>query len=158
MEPTARRAQSHDVQVLVELYRTAEEEQRELKEMWPLADGLAEPVDESLEEAVADPDTIVVVGELLGYPLGLGLARVEPLLPQAGGEHVGSIRLLFTDPEARRTGVGEAMVDLLLSTLRERGIRRFDAHVLPGHRDAKNFFEASGFAARSIVMHRQDQP
>jgi hypothetical protein len=48
------------------------------------------------------------------------------------------------------------MLDLALSQLRERGLRRFDAHVLPGHRLVKNFFEAGGFAARSITMHHAD--
>ena len=32
----------------------------------------------------------------------------------------------------------------------------FDVRVLPGHRLAKNFFEANGFSARLIVMHRDD--
>jgi hypothetical protein len=34
------------------------------------------------------------------------------------------------------------------------GIGYFDAHVAPGHRLAKNFFESHGFSARRIVMHR----
>jgi hypothetical protein len=44
-----------------------------------------------------------------------------------------------------------------LSILRGRGITKFDAHVLPGHRLAKNFFEAGGFSARSIIMHHDDE-
>jgi hypothetical protein len=48
------------------------------------------------------------------------------------------------------------MRDLAMEKLRERGISKFDAHVLPGHRLAKNFFEAGGFSARSIVMHHDD--
>jgi hypothetical protein len=43
-----------------------------------------------------------------------------------------------------------------MDLLRKRGISRFDAHVLPGHRLAKNFFEAGGFSARSITMHHDD--
>jgi hypothetical protein len=43
-----------------------------------------------------------------------------------------------------------------MDLLRERGITKFDAHVLPGHRLAKNFFEAGGFSARSIIMHHDD--
>jgi hypothetical protein len=48
------------------------------------------------------------------------------------------------------------MRELTLGILRDRGITKFDAHVLPGHRLAKNFFEAGGFAARSITMHHDD--
>jgi hypothetical protein len=49
------------------------------------------------------------------------------------------------------------MRERALSILRERGITKFDAHVLPGHRLAKNFFEAGGFSARSIIMHHDDE-
>jgi hypothetical protein len=52
--------------------------------------------------------------------------------------------------------LGETMRDAVLEELRSRGITKFDAHVLPGHRLAKNFFEAGGFSARSIVMHHDD--
>ncbi|MGA8040007.1 MAG: hypothetical protein WCA93_07860, partial [Acidimicrobiia bacterium] len=57
---------------------------------------------------------------------------------------------------AREVAIGETMRDLAMEWLRQRGIRKFDAHVLPGHRLAKNFFEAGGFSARSIIMHHDD--
>ena len=70
---------------------------------------------------------------------------------------MGSIRLVFVEEEARQVAVGEAMRDMAMDLLRERGITKFDAHVLPGHRLAKNFFEAGGFSARSIIMHHDDE-
>ena len=74
----------------------------------------------------------------------------------AAGERIGSIRVVFTEPEAREVGVGEAMLDAILAHLRGSDHRLFDAHVLPGHRLVKNFFESGGFSARSIVMHHRD--
>jgi hypothetical protein len=44
-----------------------------------------------------------------------------------------------------------------LTEHRALGIRLFDARVLPGHRLAKNFFEAGGFSARLIIMHHVDE-
>jgi ribosomal protein S18 acetylase RimI-like enzyme len=70
---------------------------------------------------------------------------------------VGAIRLIYVDQEAREVALGEEMRDMALQAMRERGISKFDAHVLPGHRLAKNFFEAGGFAARSIIMHHDDE-
>ncbi len=151
-----RHASLDDLEALVRLYRLLEEEMTELSPMWPLADGLPEPVTESLERVLLDPDTTVVLGHIDDVAVGFCLAQVEDLLPQAKGERLGSIRLVFVEPEARGVGVGEALRDLVLDELRGRGIRRFDAHVLPGHRMAKNFFEAGGFSARSIVMHHED--
>jgi len=153
---TARQATEDDLEALVRLYRRLEEEMKALHVMWPVADGLDEPVIDSFRDALDEPDTVVLIGEIEGYPFGFLLARVERLLAQADGELVGSIRLIYVDQEAREVAVAEEMRAMALDILRERGITKFDAHVLPGHRLAKNFFEAGGFAARSIIMHHDD--
>lgn len=152
----ARRADESDIEVLARLYRALEAEMVDLHPMWPMADGLDEPIEESLAKTLVDPDAVTLIGTVDGYPFGFLVARVEPLLAQADGERIGAIRLIFVDHGAREVAVGEAMREMAMSLLRERGITKFDAHVLPGHRLAKNFFEAGGFAARSIVMHHDD--
>lgn len=154
---TARRADEADLDTLVGLYRSLEEEMEALHVMWPVADGLDEPISESFRDALEEPDTIVLIGEIDDYPFGFLLARVERLLAQADGERVGAIRLIYVDQEAREVAVAEEMREMALDILRERGITKFDAHVLPGHRLAKNFFEAGGFSARSIIMHHDDE-
>jgi ribosomal protein S18 acetylase RimI-like enzyme len=156
MRVSARPAEAGDLPILESLYRGLEAEMTELHRMWPLADGLAEPVADSLAAALEDDSTMVVMGEIEEYPFGFLVARFEGLLPQAGGEEIGSIRLVYVEPEAREVSVGEVMRDYLLEEMRSRGITKFDAHVLPGHRLVKNFFEAGGFSARSIVMHHDD--
>lgn len=156
MNVTARPATEDDVPTLENLYRELEEEMTALHAMWPVADGLDEPVAESLRGALDDPETLVLVGEIDDYPLGFLLVRIERLLAQADGERVGALRLIYVDHDAREVAVGEAMRETALAMLRERGITKFDAHVLPGHRLAKNFFEAGGFSARSIIMHHDD--
>ena len=79
------------------------------------------------------------------------------MLDRAAGERVGVVRLIYTDEEARGVGVAEAMATDALERLRATGHRRFDARVSPGHRAAKNFFEANGFAARLIIMYHEDE-
>lgn len=158
MNVTSRIATHADLDSLTTLYRALEREQAGLKAMWPVFDGLDEPLDRALEQIVADPDSIVLVGEIDEYPFGLLWARSEPMLDRAGGERVGVVRLIFTDEAARGVGVAEAMVTDALARLRASGHRRFDARVSPGHRAAKNFFEANGFAARLIIMHHEDDP
>ncbi len=156
MKVNAREATTDDVEVIGTLYRGLENEMTALHSMWPISGGLEEPIEESVRDAVRDPDSIVLIGTLDGYPFGFLIARVEPLLVQATGEKIGAIRQIFVDHDAREVAVGEAMRDLAMSMLRDRGITKFDAHVLPGHRLAKNFFEAGGFSARSIIMHHDD--
>lgn len=152
-----RPADEGDIPGLVDLYRKLEAEMVELEEMWPLADALAEPVAASFEAELADPDSIVIVGELEGVPLGFIIGRLEGLLPQGGNEKIGSIRFVFVEQGAREISIGEQMLAELLNRLRAGGARRFDAHVLPGHRLVKNFFESGGFSARKIIMHNDGE-
>lgn len=156
MRVIARPADAADLPALIRLYRGLEAEMTALHPMWPLADGLAEPVESSFQRLLGDDEALVVMGEIDGYPFGFAVARIEEILPQAAGEKIGSIRLIYVEPEAREISLGEEMRDHLVDELRRRGISRFDAHVLPGHRLAKNFFEAGGFSARAIIMHHDD--
>ena len=158
MRIEARPAVAGDLPAVAALYADLEAEQAELKSMWPLFDGLDLPVEDSLTAILEDPDSLLVIASIDDVPLGFAWARSEAMLPRAGGERVGVVRLIYVDPEARGVAVGEAMIDLVLSELRDRGHRRFDARVSPGHRLAKNFFEQNGFAARLIIMHHEDDP
>ncbi len=145
-----------DLADLVRLYRELEGEQVALKRLWQLADGLAEPVEASFKEILEEPQSVLNLGLIDEVAVGFIYGRVEELLPQASGQVVGVIHLVFTEFDARGVGVGEAMLHGVLDDFRSRGISLFDARVLPGHRHAKNFFEAAGFSARLIIMHHED--
>lgn len=152
---TVRRAAGGDLSELVRMYRRLEGEMRDLHEMWPLADGVDEPADESLAARLESGEWFVFLGGIDEVPLGFLSCRLAPLLSQGGNERVGLIDLVFTEPEAREVGIAEAMLDAAIEVLGGAGAERFDAPVLPGHRLAKNFFERTGFSARSITMHRR---
>jgi L-amino acid N-acyltransferase YncA len=156
MEIEQRPAHGDDLERIAELYGPAAEEQVALREAWAVADGLADPTVETLRRLLDDPDAHLVVGTIDGGVFGFGLGTVEPLLPQAGGEQIGVVRLIYVEEDARMVGVGEAMLSGMMEWFRSRGLRRFDAIVSPGHRLAKNFFEAAGFTARRITMYRHD--
>jgi L-amino acid N-acyltransferase YncA len=157
MEVTARPARRDDLPEIVILYRLLEAEMTELRDMWPVADGLAEPIDRSLRALLDDPDWYLYVGEIDGSTEGFLAGQDQPLLPQGEGRIVGSIELIFTRGDAREVGVAEAMMDRYTDDATARGVERFDAHVSPGHRASKNFFESHGFRARSIIMHKGDR-
>ena len=157
MNVSSRRGTIDDLDQILLLYRALEAEQSAIKPIWSYADGVDEPAEASFKDILEDPQSLLYIGEIDGYPLGFLWARSEPLLVHADGERVGVIRLIFTDHEARGVGVGEAMIVPVLDELRASGHVRFDARVSPGHRHAKNFFEANGFAARLIVMHHDDE-
>jgi GNAT superfamily N-acetyltransferase len=154
--PTSRAATPDDLLVLESLYEELASEMDAIKPIWSSADGLPEPVLESFRALMEDPAVHLYLGEIDAVPVGFLMARDEELLPQAGGRRVAAVRLIFTLAGARGVGVGEAMIERFLEGARSRGIQDYDAHVSPGHRDSKNFFESNGFKARSIVMHRSN--
>ena len=158
MELTVRRATNADVPHLVALYKDLEREQTAKKPVWALTDGLDERVDLSLFHAMRADDSWLFVGGIDGATVGFIWATVEPMLDRAAGERIGRIRLIYTEPEGRGVGVGHVMLETVLDELRGIGISLFDAPVGPGQRATKNFFEAHGFAARSIIMHHADAP
>ena len=158
MQITVREAANADIFRLVSLYRTMEDEQIQRKPIWALTDGLDERFDMSLFHAISEDESWVLAGEIDGAIVGFLWATIEPMLDRAGGSRIGRIRLIYTEPEARGVGVGHEMLTAALTDLRSHGIEHFDAPVGPGQRAAKNFFEAHGFAARSIIMHHADSP
>lgn len=154
MTVAARLARIDDIGALERLYAGLAAEQRAIRPIWPYADGLAEPVGRSLSEMVESPDCVVVVGHIDDEPFGFLAGFEEPLLQPVADRHIGVVKLIYTDHEARGVGVGAAMLRVAVKEFGDRGIDLFDARVSPGHRLAKNFFESNGFKARSITMHR----
>jgi GNAT superfamily N-acetyltransferase len=152
----ARVATASDLGELLRMYDELSEEQRAIRPIWPYADGLAAPVAAALRDLLEREDAIIAVGEIDAVVVGFLVGTEEPLLEPRREESVGTVGLIFTDHAARGVGVGAAMLDLAMDRFETRGIDRFDARVSPGHRLAKNFFEANGFKARSITMHRSD--
>ena len=118
--------------------------------IWAVRDARPGPPAEAYGALLTDPATCMVVGTLDDVVVGFGVASVERL---TDGGKLGVVRELFVDAEGRAVGVGEAMLEALVTYCTREGCVGVDAFALPGHRAAKNFFEESGFTARAIVMH-----
>ena len=119
--------------------------------LWETREARPEPLDDALAELSSRDDALVVVGTTEDVVVGYGIARWEPL---RDGTRLGVIDEIYVEPEARGVGVGELVIDRLVAFCVDAGCLGVDATALPGHRQAKNFFERAGFTARSLVMHR----
>jgi len=152
MRVTARDATEDDLSTIRSLYHEFAEEQAALRPLWHESQGLPDPVDQAIAGLVAtDAVTVGTIGETtVGF-----LVTDEHTLVDAE-ERVGVIRYIFTEPDARGVGVADEMFKRAVARLRAGGVEAFDAPVSPGHREAKNFYEAHGFSARSITMHSHD--
>ena len=100
LDVSARPATADDLATLVRLYRLLEVEMEGLRGLWREADGLPEPIEEALAGAVADPDILVYIGSADDVPFGFILGESLPLLPQAEGERIATIKLVFTEEPA----------------------------------------------------------
>jgi GNAT superfamily N-acetyltransferase len=95
----------------------------------------------------AGPGRALLVGEFEGVPVGLAAGRVDE-------RGVGTVDWCYVRPEARRVGVGGALLGALLEWFREVGCSQVDAEALPGDRETKQLYESAGFTARLLILHR----
>jgi len=103
-----------------------------------------------LDRLIADPRRRVLVGTVDDEVVGLAIGRIDAV----GETSVGVLDACYVEPEARGVGVGRALLDELVRWFGTSGCRGVDVAALPGDRETKNFFEAAGFKARLITMHR----
>ena len=120
--------------------------------VWKAREARAEPLADNLAVLLDDPDHRVVVGTIDGVVMGYAVARLERL---RNGSTLGVIDDIFVEEGARGIGVGEGMINDIISWCQDSGCVGIDAMALPGHRQTKNFFEDAGFSARQLVMHRR---
>jgi len=153
MQITARDATEADLADIERLYTAFAAEQAALRPLWHASEGLPSPAAGAIPPLVASNAMTVgtIDGQLDGFFVGDERTLVD------GEQRVGVIRYIFTEPEARGVGLADEMFKHGIGKLADRGIEAFDATVSPGHREAKNFYEAHGFSARSITRH-SDQP
>lgn len=157
-EVTARRALPDDEATLRSLATLANGETAAIERggaAWAASEarrGTPEGLSDLVEAAGGvDPGRRVLLGCIDGIPVGYLAARID--VTSAGP--MGRVTDLFVEEAARGVGVGAAMIDALLVWAEHEGCFGVDAWALPGERETKNFFEAAGFTARLLVVHRR---
>src|SRR5262249_46293458 len=146
-------AGADDVPTLVRLAREAVAELTPTRggAVWSRREARPEPLDASFEAALATPEHQVLLGTIDDAPVGCAVAHVEVLRDEG---RLAIVDDIYVEPEARGVSVGEAMMEQLFVWARDQRCMGIDSFVLPGHREAKNFFERFGLTARAIRVHR----
>lgn len=103
-----------------------------------------------LDALTAAPRRRVLVGTIDEAVVGLAIGHVD----EVGEASLGIVDGCYVEPEARGVGVGRALLDGLVDFFQSSACRGIDAGALPGDRRTKNFFEAAGFKARLLTLHR----
>lgn len=92
-------------------------------------------------------DALTLVAEV--EDVIVGYASVRFVIDDRG--RVARLVRVYVRPEARRIGIGDALVAAVVGYARERGCASLDTLALPGDRDTKNLYERNGITARLIV-------
>lgn len=142
---------------MADLAREARREARDYRggERWMATEAAPEPLEDHLDGLMADPGAVVLAGVWEDAVVGYGWAR---RIVRQDGSPIARIEELFVTPEARSVGVGESLFNAFAQWAREQQLTAIDAFVLPGHREAKNFFETFKMTAHALIVHTRLDP
>ena len=101
---------------------------------------------------LSSDDVAIFVAERDGTVVGYVYAGIEPLSWKELRDEAGYIHDLLVADEARRLGVGEALLDAALAGLRGRGMPRVVVGTAAQNETARRLFERRGFRATMIEM------
>ena len=105
-------------------------------------------LERTLDAAWSDADHEIWLAEDAASDGCLGFCATSRFDPGADAAPIrGTIEELWVDRDARRAGVGTALAEAALASLRSRGARRFEVRVLLRNRVALAFWERLGFTA-----------
>jgi GNAT superfamily N-acetyltransferase len=97
-----------------------------------------------LRRLLADPEQTAAL--VAGEPaVAVALVTLRPNVWYEGP--VALLDELYVVPERRGQGIGSAVIELLLSLARERGVALVEINVDEGDVDAQGFYERHGFSA-----------
>ncbi len=153
MRVEARQATEADVPFLVLLGREAIAELTRQRggTLWSRLGGWTPPSASTFHSRLTDESCLLAVGLIDDTVVGYSVTECELL---SDGARLCRLGEIFVLAGARGVGVGEELMELSVAWGRETGCLGIDSMALPGDRTTKNFFERSGFKARSIVVHR----
>ncbi|HYE86544.1 MAG TPA: GNAT family N-acetyltransferase [Vicinamibacterales bacterium] len=107
---------------------------------------------EFLVSQLRDAGSIVLVAEQSGRIAGYVYAGIEPLSWKELREECGFIHDLLVTDAARRSGVGEALINRAIEWLREQGMPRVMLWTAAQNENARRLFARRGFRSTMIEM------
>lgn len=97
-------------------------------------------------------DTLILIAELEGKPVGYALGRVfqQDKTADNGTGRMGLFDELFVDDMGRGFGLGHKLLDETIRWMKEKGINRIKIHTYSWNNNAKTFYEQNGFTEYAV--------
>jgi GNAT superfamily N-acetyltransferase len=109
-----------------------------------------------VSQRLADDQMLLVLAMSDDRAVGYGLAfdvSEHPFMPE--WQRSGYITQLYVTPEHRGQGVGQRMVDFILTWMRSRDIQSVQLNTGVGETGAQEFWHKQGFVPRRVRMWRE---
>ena len=151
--PLLRRAQPTDLDQLCQLWESASGYYASLDPCFALRAGEEGELRSMLRRLLGDPRRAVWVVPEYDPLQGYLLAQVLYGPPLAHESVRGEICDLFVVPEARRKGLGRALVGEALAWLRQQGTSRVELRVARGNKAGQAFWRQLGFSDHISILH-----
>ncbi len=99
-----------------------------------------------------DENTLILMAEVSGEPVGYALGRIFMAEPTAdnGTGRMGLFDELFLDDRARGMGLGQMLMDETLAWMKQQGISRVKLHAYSWNVHAKKIYERNGFREYAV--------
>jgi GNAT superfamily N-acetyltransferase len=105
------------------------------------------------ERVLADPDTLLLLAERDGRPVGCALVVLQGTEASLEvGERVAELDTLSVLPEERGRGLGGLLMDAVEAELRRRGIEQLSLAVMAGNEPAERFYQRRGLVPYLTFM------
>ena len=115
-------------------------------------EGAEEGYAEFLVSQLRDQDSLVLVAEHDGQITGYVFAAIEPLSWKELRDECGFIHDLLVTTDARRGGVGEALLNAAIEWLRDQNMPRVVLGTAAQNETAQRLFKRRGFRPTMIEM------
>lgn len=103
-----------------------------------------------------DDDSIILIAELEGRPVGYALGRIfeEDKTADNGTGRIGLFDELYVDDAARGLGLGQKLIDEIIKWMKEKKIFRIKLHAYSWNHNAKKLYERNGFKEYAVSYER----
>ncbi len=105
---------------------------------------------EDIARVIGDPNTVVVVVEEGGRIIGMGLL----LLANKFRGRYAYIEDMIVDEAYRGKGIGARLMERLIASARERGVRTIELSTRPSRESANALYKKCGFTQKETNVYR----
>jgi ribosomal protein S18 acetylase RimI-like enzyme len=107
-----------------------------------------------LRQELERPEAVVLLAERAGQVVGYAYGAIEPRDWGVLLDEHGALHDLFVTPDARRNGVGRALVQALMDALTQLGANLLILRVMIQNEPARRLAESFGFATTMLELSK----